>query len=531
MKKRKTWVFMMVLSLVLIMTGCQSNEGEKEIREEGNQSESNVAENEISESDEKNLNMAIFWLDPNLEPTEGWNGWALTRCGIGENLVQIDEDLNFKPVLAEAYQQLDDVTYEFSIRENAKFQNGKPVTAEACKQSIERALNLTDRDDVKFNLESITADGQKLTFKLSEPDNIFINKITDTVFVIVDAELADDENFKYKPVCTGAFKVESFDADKGMQLSKNEYHWNGPIGIDTVNVMYIQDASTRAMTLQSGEIDFATQIEGTDLKLFEGDERFTVLKGANLRIFLLRLNMDKPYMKVKAFRQALNYGIDKKTYAESIVQGIDADGPFNSMLPFGYTGESYYAYSPEMAKQLLDEAGIVDTNGDGIREYQGENIVMKYYSRTNHGSGAKNIGTAMQAQYREIGLGLEVFQVENYSDIAQNGEFDMLWERWTSAPSGDPQYFFDASYKTGSAGNYGDYSNAEFDKICDELNLTADKPKREALGKEGSELLIEDVASLFMYYQEGNVVMNKNLTGVYRFVSEIYYIDDRIGIK
>lgn len=515
MKKKnliKSLVCILVLSLGLV--GC------------GNQSISNE-----ESLDKKTLNMAIFWLDSNIEPTEGWNGWALTRCGIGENLVQIDENLNLKPVIASEYKKIDDLTYEFTIRENVKFSNGKTVTPQAIKDSLMRALEKTDRDDVIIDLNEIIADDKKITIKLNTPDNILLNKLSDTVFIIVDAEASNTEDFNVKPICTGAFKIDSFNPEKGMSLSKNEYHWSGNIDVDFVNVKYIQDSNTRAMALQSGEIDLATQIEATDVQIFEGNKDYDVLKGANLRVFLLRLNMEKPYMKLPEFRKALAYGMDKKVYSEKIANGIDANGPFNSMLAFGSDSDYPYAYNPQKAKELLDSVGIVDTDGDGIREYNGENINMKYYSRTNHGLSANNIGTAMQAQYKELGLGLEVIQIENYSDIAQKGEYDMLWERWTSAPSGDPQYFFDSSYKTGSAGNYGHYSNKEFDDICENLNKESDLNKRISLGKKGSELLVDDVATLFLYYQEGNVVKKKEISGVERFVSEIYYIDERVKVN
>ena len=298
-----------------------------------------------------------------------------------------------------------------------------------------------------------------------------------------------------------------------------------------MNVKYIQDGTTRAMALQSGEIDLATQIQTKDLGLFENDADYVVYKGPNLRVFILRLNMDKPYMSHKAFRQALSYGMDKATFATQIVGGIPAKGPFNDSLPFGYNGDDYYVYNPEKANELLDSEGFVDTDGDGIRECDGENIVLKYVSRTNHGIDANNVGIAMQSQYKAIGIDLEVIQVENYSEMAKTGDFDMLWERWTSAPSADPEYFLTSCYKSDSAGNYGNYSNDAFDTLCNTLEDTKPKTERENLGVKGSEMLIEDVASLFLYYQEGNVVTRKNVGGVYRFISEIYYIDDRITVE
>lgn len=530
---KKFLIIFMIVSLCFLSVACNGQDKSKQA------DNSNLEETKVDNQESKDekgeeietLNMALFWLDPNLEPTQGWNGWALTRCGIGENLVQIDENLDFKPVIAESYKQIDDTTIVFNIREGMKFHNGKPVDAEACKASIERALEISDRDDVKFSVEAITADGQILTIKTIEPEPTLVNKLADPVYIIVDASVADDENFKFKPITTGAFKVVDFNPDLGMTLKKHGEHWSGDIGVDVVNVKYIQDGTTRTMALQAGEIDFATQISAKDLSLFENNDEFVVQKGPNLRIFLLRLNTDKPYMKSLEFRQALCYGIDKETYATKIVNGVPAKGPFNDMLPFGYKGEDYYSYNPDKARELLDKAGFIDSDGDGIREIDGENIILKYISRTNHGSDANNIGTAMQSQYKEIGIGMEVIQVENYANMAQSGDFDMLWERWTSAPTADPEYFLEASYKTGSSGNFGKYSNLELDNICQKLDNTFDKKSREKLGIEGSELLMKDVASLFLYYQEGTVVTSKNVDGIYRFISEIYYIDDRVKVK
>lgn len=513
MNKRLLFLFFMLMSVLLVACNNQA------------------AENDKTTDDKKELNMALFWLDSNIEPTEGWHGWTLTRTGVGENLVQIDENMEFKSVLAESWEQVDDTTTVFNIREGIRFHNGSLVDANAVKASIERSLALTDREDIKFPIDSITADGQTLTIKTTIPFATLINNLADPVFIIVDAKAAENnEEFKYNPIATGAFKVINFDAEKGLTLHKHDTHWSGDIAVDVVNAKYIPDDATRVMALQSGDVDLATQIPAKDLTLFENNDQFVVQKGPNLRIFLLRLNMTTSYMQNLAFRQALSYGMDKETYTTKLVNGLPAKGPFNDMLPFGYKGNDYYQYDPEKANDLLDQLGFVDKDGDRIREAAGKNIVLKYVFATNHGNDAKNIGVAMQDQYKEIGIGLDIIQVENYADIAESGDYDLLWERWTSAPTADAAYFLEASYKTGAAGNQGHYSNTKFDAITDQFKSALDKEQRDELGIEGTTLLMEDVASLFMYYQEGTVVTNKKVQGVPRFISEIYYIDERVTL-
>lgn len=513
MNKRIHILWSMLLCVVLVACNNQATETDQ------------------NTDDQKELNMAIFWLDSNIEPTEGWNGWTLTRTGIGENLVQIDENMAFKPVIAESWEQVDDTTTVFNIREGVTFHNGQVVDAKAVKASLERSLALTDREDIKFPVKSITADGLTLTIHTTTPFPTLINNLADSVFIIVDAQAAENNaDFKYKPIATGAFKVINFDANQGLTLHKHETHWSGEIGVDVVNVKYLSDDATRVMAMQAGDVDIATQIPAKDLTLFENNKQFDVQKGANLRIFLLRLNMTTPYMENLTFRQALAYGMDKETYAKNLVNGLPAKGPFNDMLPFGYKDEDLYQYNPAKANELLDQLGFVDTNGDGIREIDGKNIVLKYVFATNHGNDAKNIGAAMQDQYKEIGIGLDIIQVENYADIAESGDFDLLWERWTSAPTADAAYFLEAGYKTAAAGNHGHYSNAKFDAVTEQFKTAFEKEQRDQLGLEGTTILMEDVASLFMYYQEGTVVTNKKVKGVPRFISEIYYIDERVTL-
>lgn len=482
---------------------------------------------------DKNLNIALFWLDENIETTTGWNGWTVARCGIGENLVQIDENLKLKPVIAASWEQVDQTTTVFQIREGIRFHNGELADAAACKASIERAHSTTDRKDMKFPLDSIMADGNKLTIKTTKPYSILANILADPVYIIVDAKAAakDPEGFKVKPVCTGPFQVVTFAPDKGLTLKKHADYWKGVPGVDTVNVKYLADGATRTMALQSGEIDLATQLNANDLKLFENKDDFIIRKGPNLRIFQLRLNFERPYMKNPKFRQALLHGISKDIYATKLASGVPARGPFNSLLPFGYKGDELFTYNPEKAKKLLDEAGYVDSDGDGIREMDGKNIVLEYIFSTRHGKRAQSIGTAMQSQYKTIGLGLKPVQLENIEELGKKGQFDFKFERWTSAPTADPQYFLEASFKTGGYLNEGHYSNPKFDAICDKLGDTFDKEDRYKLGIEATKILLEDNPAIFLFYGMGHVVTNKKVDGIHRFISEVYYIDDRVKMK
>lgn len=518
MKKYKHFLLATSLLASLALAGCSEDQ----------------AKDTRVETGSSHLNMAYFGGEfQNLEPTLAWNGWNLSRMGIGENLVQLDENMNFKNVIAESWEKIDNLTMKFVIREGVTFHNGKAVDANAVKQSLERALTMTDREDIKIPVDTITAEGQILTIKTATPFPTLINNLADPVYIIVDAEEAakDESAFKTNPIATGPFKIKEFNPPTEIDLVKHDAHWSGEIAVDSVNVKGIADDATRVMALQSGEVDFITQISANDVALFENNDDYTVLRGPNLRVFQLGLNMRKPYMQNLAFRQALAHGLNKEMYAKNLVNGLPAKGPFTEELSFGYKGEDMYQYDVDRANEILDQEGFVDSDGNGIREADGKDIVLKYVLNTGHGNDAKNVAVAVQDDYKKIGLGVDVVQVENYNDMVNNGEYDLVWERWTSAPTADPAYFIEANYLSGAIGNKGNYTNPKIDEIVKQFRTTFDKEQRDALGIKATEILLEDVPTLFMYYSDGTVITRSNITGVERFMSEIYYIDERVKVE
>jgi len=478
--------------------------------------------------EQKVLNVGQFWMPANIDPAVKWNGWMLPRLGIGENLIRVNEKLEFESSLAKSWRVIDSKTIEFVVREDVVFHNGKKMTADDVRKSIKRAIETTGRKDVVFPLESIVVSGQKLTIKTSEPFPTLINVLADPVYTIVTGFDAPD--FATKPIATGPFKIVSYDSTKGASLNKHDRYWGGNVEVDRVEALLMKDGTTRAMALQSGELHLATQLSYNDLEMLEKSGKFNVQKGPNVRIFMARFNLDKEHMSNPAFRQAIVHAINKDAIATNVVKGYVAKGPFPPSFEFAYRGEEPYKYDVQKAKKLLDNAGIVDGDGDGIREYKGKNIVMEFYARTGHGANAKNSGIAIQSALKKIGLKLNVNQVKSFGDILKKGDYDIVWERWTAAPTLDSLYFLQSSFGTGAIGNRGGYSSKKFDSIVKRLRPEANKKKRAQIAQEAVSLLLKDAPVIFVYHGLGSIVTPKNVTGVYRFPTEIINLDYRVRI-
>ena len=187
-----------------------------------------------------------------LEPTQNYFGWVVMRYGLGECLTKFDEKMNIQPWLAESWQVSDDhLTWTFKIRDNVKFSNGVALTAEAVKNSIERAFAKNNRAATFFEYESMTADGQNLIIQTKKPLPGMPGYLADPLFIIVDttAELARDFS-KEGPICTGPYMVESFVKERAV-MKRNENYWDGAVPYQTVEIPSIDDPNTRAMALQS----------------------------------------------------------------------------------------------------------------------------------------------------------------------------------------------------------------------------------------------------------------------------------------
>ena len=148
------------------------------------------------------LNMALYWFGDTLDPALGWDGWTLTRVAVGETLVTLDENLNIVPQLADSWENVNETTWKFHIRQGVTFQNGNPLTAEAVKSSIERSIKMNERGKTNLKLKDIQVDGEYVIFTTEEPYGAFLANISEPLFIIVDTSV-DTSKYAEAPIATG----------------------------------------------------------------------------------------------------------------------------------------------------------------------------------------------------------------------------------------------------------------------------------------------------------------------------------------
>jgi peptide/nickel transport system substrate-binding protein len=389
---------------------------------------------------------------------------------IYETLIARDsKTMDLVPGLAESWEQVDDTTWRFTLRQGIKFHNGEDWNAEAAAYSINRVINpdyaseqisyyatVTEAKVVDDYTIEVTTDGPDPTL----PTRLYWMKMVPPKYA---AE--DPDTFAKEPVGTGPYKFVEWFRDDHITLEANAEYWGGAPSIETVVIRPIAEEVTRLAALQAGEVDL---VRGLIPEYAEQVPKAVAIPG--LEFPWLRLNALKGPTADLKVRLAINYAIDKEALAESLYLGyaVPAEGQLLTPGHFGFNPEvSAYPYDPNKAKELLEEAG-----------YAGEEIEL--IGEAGRWLKDKELTEAVAGQLRDAGINVNVKIVE-WSDW-----LDLLFAGADKAPdiqfSSHDNSLLDADRTLSaiyhSEGSQAAYKNEEVDKLIDEARTETDVAKR-----------------------------------------------------
>ncbi|KZL91812.1 ABC transporter substrate-binding protein [Clostridium magnum] len=513
--KKKLAIIGLIAMLCTSFAGCKSN---------------NSADKTTS-NETKNITVGLNLYQTNLDPALEWNGWYVSMYGIGETLVKFNKNMEIEPSLADTWKKVDDLTWQFHIRDGVKFHNGNPLTANAVKASMERALKANPRTQEMLVVNSIVADGQNLTITTKTPHTTLLGNLADPINSIIDASAAADTVAK-APIGTGPFKIKSYTDGSQVVVERYNDYWGGKALINEATFKYIKDDNTRSMALQSGEIDVANNVSINNLSLFEDKSKYTISTTTSLRIVMSYFNFNNEFLKDPAVRKAIALGVDRESYSKSLLKGtaVAAVGPFPGSLPFGNKNLMGYTYNKAEATKTLNDAGYKDTDGDGILEKNGKKLALNIAVFPTRAE-IPVIGEAMQAQLKEIGIAANLKSYETVNPILKSGDFDLSLYNVNTATTGDPQSFLELYYRTGGSTNFGKYSNPTVDALIDKFKTEYDIEKRNEIATKVQQTLLEDNAGLFLVNPMSNRVSKSTVTGMEVYPIDFYMLDNKVDKK
>ena len=455
-------------------------------------------------------------LDPHLT-TDATSAQVIVEVFGG--LVTIDRNLDVVPDLAESWDiSADGRVYTFRIRPDAVFHDGKPVTAEDVRWSLERATDpLTEAPNVDQYLGDIVGVDAKLAGDVLEISGVrvinertieitidasksfFLAKMTYPTAFVLDRENieANPKNWFRKPNGTGPFKMTEYKVGETLILSRHDAYHLGPAKVAEVEM--ILSGGTSMLMYENDEIDIAgVGLADLDRLLEPSHSLNAELTRAapSFSVQYIGLNVNEPPLDDVKVRQALNLAIDKREIA-TIVLG-DQVVPAKGILPPGFPGFSEsvsgYKFDPIKAKQLLLES-----------KYGNDLDNLPPITITTPGSFGANVSLDMevvQAMWeKNLGITTEFQQTEfaTFLKDLNKRRFQMFDIGWI-ADYPDPENFLDILFYSDSSNNHTNYNNPEVDALLEKARVETDETLRFSIYNEVEQTILNDAPWIPLWY-------------------------------
>lgn len=433
---------------------------------------------------------------------------------IFSGLVTLSLDLTVEPDLAASWKVSDDaLTYTFTLRENAVFHNGRRVTAEDFKYSIERAadpanasptvlLYLSEIVGVKEKFRGladsvrgvVVIDDLTIQISLTEPIAHFLQVLTYPVAFVVDKEqlTRDPVNWTRNPNGTGPFRLRTFNPLEEIVLARNDRYHLDPPKLDAV--VFNLSGGSLSTRYENDEIHVAL-VPTLELDSYrEGKSRYAneyrVAKEMSLSYIAFNVNM--PPFDDPLVRQALALAVDRNAINEVLYYNRFrvADGILPPEMP-GYNEDiSSYPYDPQRAADLIAKS-----------KYAGN---MPRITLNFPGSAASAGGflEVFQQQWSEnLGLDVELEAVEwsTFLRELRRKTFQVASLGWI-ADYPDPENFLHKLFSSGSTQNELGYSNSKVDELLEEARVEWDNTRRNNLFWQAEQIILDDAAVIPIFW-------------------------------
>ncbi|MCI3926870.1 ABC transporter substrate-binding protein [Paenibacillus sp. TRM 82003] len=461
------------------------------------------------------------------------NDFTSLRVGVTETLVKLGDDLALEAGLATEWTALDDVTWQFQIREGVTFHDGAKLDAAAAKASLERGLQVSKRLS-GLKIASIEADGQTLTIVTSEPNPSLPSELVNPYASIVHTaaeETMGKDAFNEAPVGTGPFRVTSFTPNLEVRLARYDAYWNGPANVEEAVVTFNEDANVRALALQSGEADIAWGLPAESIEVVEQAEALRVESIDGLRVHFILFNQRKPEMQDRKVRQAVDLLVNRESAAADVMLGnaTPANGPFNPNLPFG-SDKAPVRQNIEEAKRLLTEAGYA-ADADGKLSKDGKPLTLELITY-----GARPelplIAQLLQSDAARAGVTIKIKSVEDVDNyLAEQSDWDIATYSNLTAPRGDGGFFLNSAFLPDGALNPGGIDLPELTALIERLNAESEAAARNALIGEAAAVLAREAPHSYVVYPNVIVGVNERVMNWSPNRSEFYMLTNVMDVK
>ena len=459
----------------------------------------------------------------------GESASSAISSNIFNKLLKYNKNLDLEGELAESWQvSADQKTITFKLKPNLKWADGKPLTSADVLWTWHAVI------DEKTG--SPYASDYQLVKKAEAPDPLTFSVTYEQAYApaldswaglqVLPEHLLKGQDlhttaFARNPVGSHYYKLDSWTHGENIKLSRNPSSVLGQAKIDHLVSRIIPDSSAQFLELMAGNIDsmgldpikYARIIPARPELL----QKLALYKELGNSYTYLGFNLKhKPFDDVRV-RRAINYAIDKQEIIDGVYLGlgINIASPYKPGTRWSNPNLAPYPYDPEKAKQLLKEAGFVDTNGDGILERDGKPFSFEIL--TNQNKEREKSAVLIQRRLKAIGIDVKIRAIEWASFISRfikTGDFDVVVLGWSLGLDPDQYSIWHSSQQAPGQFNFIGYNNPTVDKLLEQGRLELNPDKRMKIYHEFARVLLDDSPIVFLSAGYGLTAIHKRIKGI-----------------
>lgn len=443
-----------------------------------------------------------------LDPATGTDGASMgLMLQIYEGLLRYDfEKQEVFPLLAEKWEQTDDRTYRFTLREGVKFHDGETMKASDVKFSFERARGPLGTVNKLYTdyIDSVeTPDDRTVVIRLKTPFTPFVTSLTLTWASIVSQKavekLGDSFNMDPTGAGTGPFKFSGWQKGERIILDRFDGYWGKPTSLQQMVMRAVPEATSRTIELESGAADVSLIIHANDIKRISDNPELKVLRALDYIVTYMGMNQSRPMLQNPKVREAIALAVDVEALQKAVWRGTGKvpNGPLAWVARYSDHNLPAPKQDTARARQLLEEAGAKD---------------LKLSLWTADRKERIDAATILQGQLAEVGIKVDIQVLEwgAFLDGLAGGKPDLFI---LGSGFADPGLTIKAMYHSESNSNYTHTRDAAIDEMAARSLIIPDGPEREKLFIDIQKRLTELHPAVFLNDEEYLVGAAKKVEG------------------
>lgn len=473
----------------------------------------------------KTLSVGIGADPVNLDPRLTWVGQGYSvNAHIFEPLVERSDDgkgnVEVTGLLAESWENRDEKTWVFHLREGVTFHNGEPFTADAAKFTLDSIMDPAFATPLKTwtsTIESVEAeDDFTLVIHTLTPVRGLLNSLVQLPIVSPAAVEEFGDQFTLNPVGTGPYQFVSYTPGSEVVMEQYSDYWGEQGGPETINWRIMPEASARIAALQSGEVQIAENIPPDQLSTLESNSEIKIVSASTMRVIMMVPAFNNKWIQNADFRQGLSLAIDRESLVTDLLGGTTEVA--NSVSPPGTVGYdaslAEYPYDPKEAASLIEKSG-----------YDGS-VIRVGAPRGRYQMDAQ-VGEAVAEMIKKAGVNVEftVLPWSEFSGQAAKGTdaFDLYFlgqTDFTLYPTG----FYNALFHCELGRNY--YCDKDLTAKLDASAALLDNDEAAAAYKEVQTIAYADLPVMPLYWEPAITAVSSSISGFHLRMDEYIVVTD-----